>query len=278
MMHRSNGAGWTPAKRLEGKVAVIFGGGQGPGEGLGNGRAAALRFAREGARVLVANKGLASAEETVRLIREDGGEAAALEADVTVESDIASSIDDAVRRWGSLDVLHNNVGVSVANGDGELSELSAETLDRQYLVNFRGTALACKHALPIMRKQRSGVIINISSAAAVGLSPFAGYKATKAAVNALTEQLALQNASFNIRVNAIMPGLIATPMAVETRVQAWNKSREELMAERSAKVPMGKTGTAWDVANLALFLASDESSFITGECILVDGGRILNRI
>lgn len=278
MTNRSIAEGWTPSKRLDGKVAVIFGGGQGPGEGLGNGRAAAMRFAREGARVLVANKGVASAEETVRLILEEGGEAVAFEADVTIESQIAGAIDDAVLRWGTLDVLHNNVGVSVANGDGELTEISVETLDKQYIVNFRGTALACKHALPIMRKQRSGAIINISSAAATGLSPFAGYKAAKAGVNALTEQLALQNAKFNIRVNAIMPGLIATPMAVETRARTWNKSRDELMAERNAKVPMGKAGTAWDVANLAIFLASDEASFITGECILVDGGRILNRI
>ena len=278
MTERSILEGWTPTKRLEGKVAVVFGGGQGPGEGIGNGRAAAMRFAREGARVLVANKGLASAEETVRLIREEGGDAVAFSAEVTVEEQIAAAIDDAARRWGALDVLHNNVGVSVANGDGELTEISVETLDKQYMVNFRGTALACKHALPIMRKQRSGSIVNISSAAAAGLSPFAGYKAAKAGVNALTEQLALQNAKFNIRVNAIMPGLIATPMAVDTRARTWNKSRDELIAERSTKVPMGKAGTAWDVANLALFLACDESSFITGECILVDGGRILNRI
>lgn len=271
-------AGWTPAKRLDGKVAVVFGGGQGPGEGIGNGRATALRFAREGARVLVANKNLASAEETVRLIHEEGGVAKAFLADVTVESEIAPAIADAVQRWGALDVLHNNVGVSMAGGDGELVNLSVDVLDSQYRINFRGTALACKHALPIMRQQRSGAIINVSSAAAVGLSPFAGYKASKAAVNALTEQLALQNASYNIRVNAIMPGLIATPMAVDTRARTWNKSREELMAERSAKVPLGRPGTAWDVANLALFLASDEASFITGECILVDGGRIHNRV
>ncbi len=270
--------GWTPAKRLEGKVAVVFGGGQSPGEGLGNGRATAIRFAREGARVVVANKTLDSAEETVQRIRDDHGEAVAFEADVTVESEIASAISDAVHRWGSLDILHNNVGVSVANGDGELTSLSAETLDSQYGVNFRGTALACKHALPVMREQRCGVIINISSTAAVGLSPFAGYKAMKAAVNALTEQLALQNAPYNIRVNAILPGLIATPMAVETRARSWKKSREELLAERNAKVPLGRAGTAWDVANLALFLASDEASFITGECVLVDGGRIHNRI
>src|SRR4051794_29232911 len=102
MTERSMTEGWTPAKRLQDKVAVVFGGGQGPGEGIGNGRAAALRYAREGARVLVANKGLASAEETVRLIQEEGGEAVAFTADVTIESDIAAAIDDAVRRWGTL--------------------------------------------------------------------------------------------------------------------------------------------------------------------------------
>ena len=174
MNERTATAGWTPAKRLDGKVAVVFGGGQGPGEGVGNGRAAAMRFGREGARVLIADRNLASAEETVQLIRADGGEAAACRADVTSESEIAAAIAGAVERWGTLDVLPNNVGVSVANGDGELIDMSTEVLDNQYQVNFRGTALACKHALPIMRKQRSGAIVNISSAAAVGLSPFAG--------------------------------------------------------------------------------------------------------
>src|SRR5690349_3214061 len=171
MSEKSALEGWTPPKRLEGKVVVIFGGGQGPGEGLGNGRAAALRFGREGARVLVANKGIESANDTVELIRADGGTAEAFRADVTLEIEIEAALADAVKRWGRLDVLHNNVGVSVANGDGELTAISAETLDEQYRVNFRGTALACKHALPIMRTQRCGVIINISSAAAVGLSP-----------------------------------------------------------------------------------------------------------
>ena len=277
-MTRGNEAGWTPSKRLAGKVAVVFGGGQGPGEGLGNGRATCIRFAREGARVLVVNRTLDSGEETAEIVRREGGEAAAFQADVTREPEVMAAIAEAVGRWDSLDVLHNNVGVSLAAGDGELTELSVETLDSQYRVNFTSVALACKHAIPIMRMQGGGAIINISSAAAVGLSPFAGYKAAKAAVNALTEQLALQNARYNIRVNAIMPGLIATPMAVETRARNWDKPREELISERSAKVPLGRAGTAWDVANLALFRASEEASFITGECILLDGGRIHNRI
>ncbi len=274
---KDRGTGWTPRLRLEGKVAVVFGAGQSPGEGLGNGRAAAMRFAREGARVVAANRGLESAEETAALIRADGGEAVAVKADVTQEADIIAAIQEAHRRWGSLDVLHNNVGVSLGGGDADLMEITEERFDHIYRTNLRGTAFACKHALKIMREQRSGSIVNVSSAAAVGLYPYAAYKATKAGVNALTEQLALQNAKFNIRVNAILPGLIDTPMAVATRASKWNRSRDDVNAERNAKVPLGRQGTGWDVANLALFLASEESSFITGECILVDGGRILNR-
>jgi NAD(P)-dependent dehydrogenase (short-subunit alcohol dehydrogenase family) len=129
-----------------------------------------------------------------------------------------------------------------------------------------------------MREQRSGAIINISSAAAVGLYPYVAYKATKAGVVALTEQLALQNAPFGIRVNCVLPGLIDTPMAVETRSRKWNQPREQVLAERNAKVPLGRQGTGWDVANASLFLASDEAGFITGVSILIDGGRILNRI
>ena len=224
-MTSGNDAGFTPAKRLKGKVATIFGGGQSAGEGLGNGRATALRFAREGARVLVADKNLESGEETARLVRDEGGEAVAVEADVTVEKQVKEAISAAVRRWGALHILHNNVGVSVANGDGELTTVSAETLDTQYRVNFLGTALACKHALPIMREQRSGAIVNVSSAVATGLSPFAGYKSMKAAINALTEQLALQNAPFNVRVNAIMS--IGTAFGRIAGTQAAQAARKE---------------------------------------------------
>ena len=270
--------GWTSAKRLEGKVAVMIGAGQSPGEGIGNGRATAIRFAREGARVLAVNRSIESAEETVQMIREEGGEAVAFKADITREEDIIAAIGEAKTRWGSVDVLHNNVGVSLGGGDADLMDITTESFDNIYRTNLRGTAFACKHALAIMREQQSGAIVNVSSAASVGLYQYVAYKATKAGVNALTEQLALQNAKYNVRVNAILPGLIDTPMAVETRARQWNKPREQVMAERNAKVPLGRQGSGWDVANLALFLASDEASFITGVCILVDGGRILNRI
>jgi NAD(P)-dependent dehydrogenase (short-subunit alcohol dehydrogenase family) len=278
MASRTIQEGWTPAKRLEGKVAVVFGAGQSPGEGLGNGRAAAMRYAREGARVLAVNRSIGSAEETASMIKAEGFECVAFAADVRRDADIAAAIQDAHFRWGSLDVLHNNVGVSLGGGDADILNVTEEAFDTVYQSNLRGTAFACKHALPIMRKQRSGVIVNISSAAAVGLYPYAAYKATKAGVVALTEQLALQNAPFNIRVNCILPGLIDTPMAVETRSRKFHKPRDEVMAERNAKVPLGRQGTGWDVANLSLFLASEESAFITGVSILVDGGRVLNRI
>jgi NAD(P)-dependent dehydrogenase (short-subunit alcohol dehydrogenase family) len=270
--------GRTPSKRLDGKVAVVVGAGQSPGEGLGNGRAAAIRFAREGARVLAVNRSIESAEQTAAMIRAEGGDAVAFKADITHEEDIVAAIAEAKRLWGRLDVLHNNVGVSLGGGDADLMDITTERFDTIYQTNLRGTAFTCKHALAIMREQRSGAIVNVSSAAAVGLYPYVAYKATKAGVNALTEQLALQNAKYNIRVNAIMPGLIATPMAVETRSRQWNKPRETVNAERNAKVPLGRQGTGWDVANLALFLASEEASFITGVCVLIDGGRVLNRI
>lgn len=278
MASPARGPGWTDSKRLDGKVAVVIGAGQSPGEGVGNGRAAAMRFAREGARVLAADRDLDAAEATAELIREEGFEALALVADVTREADLAHVMQEAKSRWGSLDILHNNVGVSLAGGDAELLDITEEAFDNICRINLRGTAFACKHALSIMREQRSGAIVNISSYAAIGNHPYVAYKVSKAGVVALTEQLAIQNASYNIRVNSILPGRIATPMAVETRSRLWNRSREQLMAERSAPVPLGRQGTAWDVANAALFLASDEANFITGVSLLVDGGRVLNRI
>ena len=270
--------GWTASKRLEGKVAVVIGAGQSPGEGLGNGRAAAMRFAREGARVLAVDRSIDAAQETAALVREEGFDCVAFAADVVREVDLAQAMQEARHRWGSLDVLHNNVGVSLAGGDADLLDITEEAFDNVLRINLRGTAFACKHALKIMREQRSGTIVNIASSAAVGKYPYVAYKASKAGVMAMTEQLALQHAPYNIRVNCILPGLIQTPMAVETRTRTWNQPREQVMAERNAKVPLGRQGTGWDVANAALYLASDESSFVTGISLLVDGGRVLNRI
>jgi len=262
--------------RLPGKIAVIVGAGQSPGEGMGNGRATALRFAREGAKLLALDCRLESAEDTAAMVRAEGGECAAFEADVTDEATLKSAMAFAVERWGRIDILHNNVGVSIAGGDGSPLDITEEAFDRICAINLRGTVMACKHALPIMRRQQAGCIINISSIAAWAGYPLVAYKATKAAMIACTQQLAIQNAEFGIRANVILPGLMETPMAVENRVKAWNKTREQVVAERNAQVPLRhRMGTAWDVANAALFLASDEANFITGVALPVDGGALV---
>jgi NAD(P)-dependent dehydrogenase (short-subunit alcohol dehydrogenase family) len=262
--------------RLEGKIAVIVGAGQSPGEGLGNGRATALRFAREGAKVLAIDRALESAEQTSAMVRADGGECVAFEADVTDEATLAAAVSFTLDRWGRIDILHNNVGVSIAGGDGSPLDISEDAFDRICAINLRGTVMACKHALPVMRRQRSGSIINISSIAAWASYPLVAYKATKAAMIAYTHQLAIQNAEFGIRANVILPGLMETPMAIENRVRAWGKTRAEVVAQRDAQVPLrGRMGTAWDVANAALFLASDEANFITGVALPVDGGALV---
>jgi NAD(P)-dependent dehydrogenase (short-subunit alcohol dehydrogenase family) len=262
--------------RLEGKVAVIVGAGQSPGEGLGNGRATALRFAREGAKVLAVDRNIASAGQTAAMVTGEGGECVAFEADVTDEATLGEAMSFAHQRWGQIDILHNNVGVSIAGEDASPLEISEEVFDRICAINLRGTIMACKHVLPVMRRQRSGVIINISSVAAWTDYPLVTYKATKAAMIAYTQQVALQNAPFGIRANVILPGLMDTPMAVDTRARATGKSRAQVAAERDAKVPLrGRMGTAWDVANAALFLASDEANFITGVALPVDGGALV---
>ena len=263
--------------RLEGKVAVIVGAGQSPGEGIGNGRATTLRFAREGARILAVDCVIGSAEETAAMAAKEGGECVAFSADVTREATLAAAMEAACTRWGRIDILHNHVGVSIGGGDKPLGELTEEAFDRVCAINLRGAIMACKHVLPIMRRQRSGAIINISSVAArENTYPLVAYKATKAAMIAFTEQLALQNAPYGIRANCILPGLMDTPMAVDTRARASNRSRAEVAAERDAKVPLrGRMGTGWDVANAALFLASDEANFITGVALPVDGGALV---
>ena len=261
--------------RLDGKIAVVIGAGQSPGEGMGNGRATAIRFAQEGARILAVDRNLASAEETAELARNEGAECLIFEADVTKAATLADAVRFAQQQWGRIDILHNNVGVSIGGGDASLLELTEETFDRIHAINLRGTIMACKHVIPIMRDQRSGSIINISSIAAWVDYPLVTYKATKAAMIAFTQQLAVQNAAYGIRANAILPGLMNTPMAVNTRTLSTGKTREAIIAERDGKVPLrGKMGSAWDVANAALFLASDEANFITGVALPVDGGAL----
>lgn len=260
--------------RLKDKIAMVIGAGQSPGVGMGNGRATVIRFVQEGAKVMAVDRDLASAEETARMA---GGECIACEADVTKEATLAAAIQAAHRRWGRIDILHYNVGVSIAGGDKPLLEITEEAFDRVSAINLRGAIMACKHVIPIMRAQRSGAILMISSLAAVEKYPLVAYKATKAAMIAFTQQLAIQNAEYGVRANVILPGLMDTPMAVDTRARASGRPRKDIAAERDRRVPLrGKMGTAWDVANAAVFLASDEAGFITGVDLLVDGGGALN--
>jgi NAD(P)-dependent dehydrogenase (short-subunit alcohol dehydrogenase family) len=243
---------------------------------MGNGRATVIRFAQEGAKVLAVDNNLQSAEETAAMAREAGGECAAFAADVAREESLREMVASARKRWGRIDVLHYNVGVSIAGGDAPIADITEAAFDRVATINLRGAIMACKHVLPVMRAQRSGVIITISSVAAWEQYPNVAYKATKAGLIAFTQQLAIQNAEVGIRANVILPGLMDTPMAVDTRARHSGKSRAEVAAARDARVPLRhKMGTAWDVANAALFLASDEAGFITGVALPVDGGALV---
>lgn len=258
--------------RLDGKVAIVSGGGQTPGSTMGNGRATAIRFAQEGARVAVLDKRLKSAADTVALIEEQGGQARAYAVDVTDASAIEVCIAAVLADFGRVDILHNNVGIGA--GDSSPSRLTEEVWDNIFATNTKSVMLMCKAILPHMRAANSGVITNISSVAAVAAATnITAYKASKAALNAYTQALAMSNARFGIRANVIMPGLIETPMAIEGYVAA-GQDREAVIARRNAAVPLrGKMGSAWDVANAALFLASDEAQFITGVALPVDGGQ-----
>ena len=260
------------ANRVDGKVAIVVGGGQTPGETIGNGRATAILLAREGAKVVVADRNLASASETVELIRREDGQASAVEADATAEESVTGLIAQALERHGRLDVLHNNVGASIALGDAPATDITEEALDRCLAMNFKSAWLTAKHAMPALREAH-GSIVNISSMAAVHVYPLLGYKATKIAIIGLTEHLAAANAQYGVRVNAILPGAMNTPMAIEPRV-AQGGGGEEVIASRDRRIPLGgKMGTAWDVAYAALLLHSDEARFITGISLRVDGGE-----
>jgi NAD(P)-dependent dehydrogenase (short-subunit alcohol dehydrogenase family) len=264
--------------RLKDKVAIIIGGGQAPGESatIGNGRATALLFAREGAKVCCVDRRLESAQETADMISKEDGVAMAAAADVTDETAVETAIKACAKEWDRLDILHNNVGISVEGGDTTLDKISTEAFERIFDVNLLGTMLACKHALPIMRGQKSGAIVNISSASAYWTGhPTVLYPASKMAMVSFTRQIAMQNADAGVRANVILPGLMDTPMAVDRRVEVTGRTRDDIADERDSKVPLlNKMGTGWDVAHAALFLASDDAGFITGVELPVDGGSM----
>ena len=258
--------------RLEGKVAIVVGAGQTPGETIGNGRATAIVYAREGASVLLVDRDAVSARDTAEMISANGGTAEVFEADVTREEDCVAIVRACVERFGRVDVLHNNVGIGT--GDRGAVHLEREAWQRVIDVNLTSMFLTCKHVLPLMREKRSGSIVNVSSIASIAATGMLAYKVSKSGVNALTQQLAIANAGHGIRCNAILPGFINTPMAIEGISEARAIPKEDLIKWRDSMVPLGqKQGSAWDVAFAALFLASDEARFITGVLLPVDGGQ-----
>lgn len=259
------------AARLMGKTAIVVGAGSTPGDKMGNGRATAILFAREGASVMLVDRRLDSAEETRSMIEAEGGRSFAFEADVTCAEDCRRMAEACVEAYGRIDILHNNVGIGVGGGPVELAE---EDWDRVLDTNLKGMYLACKYVIPYMLQQGSGAIVNVSSIGAIRFPPYPmlAYSASKGGVNALTRSIAMQYAHQGIRCNAILPGLIHTPMAIETISAALGMDKQELIRLRDAAVPMGHMGEAWDVAYAALFLASDEAKYITGVLLPVDGG------
>ncbi len=259
------------AGRLEGKIAAVVGAGQTPGETVGNGRAMALLFAREGASVLCIDRITDRAEETVALIAEEGGVASALAADIVRAADCAKVVEAAQSRYGRLDILVNNVGIG--GGDAPAHRLEEAAFDRILSVNLKGMWLTIKAALPVMREQGGGAIVNISSLAARAGGIQLAYEVSKAGVNRLTTSVAQSNARYGVRCNAIMMGYMDTPMAVSGIATATGRPTSQVRAERDARVPLGgKMGDGWDTAYAALFLASDEAKFISGAILPVDGG------
>jgi len=257
-------------KRLDGKVVMVFGAGS-SGPGWGNGKAAAVAFAREGARVVAIDLDADAVAQTVDAIESEGYRALAVTADVTDSASVVAAVDKTMAAHGRIDVLHNNVGVTMMGGPPDLDEAAWQrSLDINVVSVYRTT----RAIIPHMIEQGSGVIINISSLASIRWSgyPYFAYYASKAAVNQATVAIALQYARNGIRANAILPGAIDTPL-IYKQISSQYKSVEEMREARNRAIPTGKMGTAWDIAHAAVFLASDEASFITGVCLPVDGGQ-----
>jgi NAD(P)-dependent dehydrogenase (short-subunit alcohol dehydrogenase family) len=258
-------------ERLKDKVAIVTGAGS-VGPGWGNGKATAVLFAREGAKVFAIDINLAAAEETKGIIDKEGGECTVHKADVSKSEEVKAMVERCIETYGRIDILHNNVGIVVVGGPVETSE---ETWDRVSAVNLKSMFLTCKCVLPQMEGQGGGAIVNISSIAAIRYTgiPYITYYATKAGILQLTRGIALQYAEKNIRANVILPGLMNTPMIREPLKDAYAGGDIEKMLEiRSQQCPTKRMGDAWDVAYAALFLASDEAKYITGAQLVVDGG------
>ena len=256
-------------ERLKDKVALVFGAGS-VGPGWGNGKATAVTFARQGAKVIAIDINQAAADQTRDIIRGEGGECEAIVVDVTDSAGVKALVKRTDARYGRIDILHNNVGITAMGGPIEESE---ESWQRVLDINLTSIFLTCKHVLPVMLRQKKGAIVNISSIAAIRYTgyPYSSYYASKAAINQFTVGLALQYAKEGIRANVIMPGMMNTPLIYQ-QIAGQYASPEAMVAARDAACPMGRMGTGWEIANAALFLASDEASYVTGVCLPVDGG------
>ena len=258
-------------RRLQDKVAIVTGAGC-VGPGWGNGRAAAVRFAEEGARVLAVDRDLERLDETIERAGALRDSIRTVQCDVTDGRSVAAMVDACMQAWGRIDVLVNNVGGSAAGGPVEMSE---DVWDAQVDFNLKSVFLCCKHVLPVMEQQGSGAIVNVSSTSGMRWTGAAqvAYAATKAGVIQLSRVVAVQYAPKGIRINCVVPGQLHTPM-VETRLakQRAGGDVEALLRQRQARIPLGFMGDGRDTANAALFLASDEARFITGTEIVVDGG------
>ncbi len=257
--------------RVKDKVAIVTGAGS-IGPGIGNGKASAIVYAREGAKVMLVDYNLEAADETKRVIQKEGGNCFTFKADVSEFSDCRNIIEKCIQTYDRIDILHNNVGVDIPGGVVEISE---EDWDKTMNVNLKSMFLTCKHVLPYMERQGSGTIINIASTLAITSYSnciSTAYCVSKAGIIALTREIAIQYAQKGIRANAILPGLMDTPLVTATLIDAYGGNIEEMKKTRDAMCPMGKQGDAWDTAYLALFLASNEAKYMTGEAVLVDGG------
>jgi NAD(P)-dependent dehydrogenase (short-subunit alcohol dehydrogenase family) len=252
----------TSKRRLENKVAIVTGAGS-RAAGIGNGRAAAILFAREGAKVLIVDNTLAAAEETLTAIKKESGEAEVFIGDVTKAEDCHAMVEQAVRRWGRLDILDNNVGIE---GPGSVVSVTEEYWDRVMTVNVKSMMLTGKYAVPAMVTGGGGSIVNISSISALRPRGLTAYSTSKGAVIALSRAMAMDHARDGIRVNCIAPGPVYTPMVYSGGMS------EEVREKRKRAAPLGIEGTGWDIGYAALFLASDEARYITGIVLVVDGG------